>query len=86
MDGRLAVGFDDSTEVLLFDGATLAPLPAPDASGIDNGDLVDVAWSADGATLFAAGRYCDGDGSPVVAWDGAAPGRAGCCRPATTRS
>ena len=33
-----------------------------------------VAWSADGATLFAAGRYDDGSGSPVVAWDGGGAG------------
>ena len=52
---RLAVGFDDSTAVRLFDGHSLDPLPAPDTSGLDNGDLASVAWSADGATLFAGG-------------------------------
>ena len=31
---------------------SLAPLPAPDTSGIDNGNLATVAWSADGATLY----------------------------------
>jgi hypothetical protein len=40
-----------------------------DVDGVDNGNLGRVAWSADGATLFAAGRYRDGHGHPVVAWD-----------------
>ena len=65
---RLAVGFDDSTDVGLFDGRTLAALPAPDTGGIDNGDLIEVAWSADGATLFAAGQYNENGINPVIAW------------------
>jgi len=77
-DGRLAVGFDDTTEVLLYDGETLVELPAPDVGGIDNGDLSKVAWSADGATLFAAGQYPEGEASPVIAWatGGAGPRQA----------
>ena len=67
-DGRLAVGFLDTTAVRLFDGETLAPLPAPNVSGIDNGNLSSIAWSADGGTLFAAGRYAVGGTRPVVAW------------------
>src|SRR5262249_30928742 len=46
---RLAVGYNESTAVSLFDGRDLAPLPGPDTSGIDNGGLSNVAWSADGA-------------------------------------
>lgn len=65
---RLAVGFDDSTRVALLDGRSLAPLAEPDRSGIDNGNLGDVAWSADDQTLLAGGRYDNGAGSPVVAW------------------
>lgn len=69
-DGRLAVGFDGTAAVRIFDGDTLAPLAAPDTDGIDNGDLSKVAWSADGATLFAAGSYDEGSGErPVVQWD-----------------
>ena len=52
---KLAVGYDDTTAVDLLDGHSLAPLPGPDTTGIDNGDLSKVAWSADGATLYAAG-------------------------------
>ena len=54
---KLAVGYDDTTAVDLLDGHSLAPLPGPDTTGIDNGNLSTVAWSADGATLYAAGRY-----------------------------
>lgn len=67
--GRLAVGFDDSTAVRLFDGRSLSPLAPMDTSGLDNGDLSKVTWSADGATLFAAGRFDLEGTSPVIAWD-----------------
>jgi WD40 repeat protein len=70
VDERLAVGFEDSTEVRLYDGAALTALPSPDVRGIDNGNLSSVAWSADGGVLFAAGRYTDErGGNPVVAWN-----------------
>jgi WD40 repeat protein len=65
---RLAVGYDDTTQVDLLDAHTLAPLPRPDLAGIRNGDLSKVAWSHDGATLFAAGRYLPADGRRVLAW------------------
>ena len=69
MDGTLAVGFDDATPVALLDGATLAPRPSPEVGGLDNGDVSTVAWSRDGTTLYAGGRYDDGTGAhPVVAW------------------
>jgi WD40 repeat protein len=69
-DGKvLAVGYDDTTAVDRLDWHTLKPLSAPDTSGIGSGDLSKVAWSADGETLFAGGRYNRGDGIvPVVAW------------------
>ncbi len=65
---RLAVAFTDSTRVALLDGRSLAPLAEPDRRGIDKGDLSKVAWSADGQTLLAGGRYQNGTGNPVVAW------------------
>ena len=73
-DGRLAVGFHDAIEVLLCDGETLAPQVSPDISGIGNGHLSSVAWSANGATLFAAGRYRENDGYPIFGWDGSGAG------------
>ena len=76
-DGRLAVGFSEVTAVALYDGTTHAPLPAPDLRDIDNGNLDAVAWSTDGATLFAAGQYMDASGCPILAWrDGGAGQRA----------
>jgi len=68
-DGRrLTVGYDDSTAVEVLDGQTLAPLYAADTKGVDNGDLFMVAWSADGKTLLAGGRYADGDRFPIRRW------------------
>jgi hypothetical protein len=69
---RLAVGYDDSTAVDVLDGRSLAPLQAAATGGIDNGNLGEVAWAADG-TLLAAGRYAPADGQRVLAW--AAAGR-----------
>jgi WD40 repeat protein len=71
---RLAVGYDDNTALSLFDGHDLTPFPGPDADGIDNGNLGTVAWSADGATLYAGGRYDRERTYPVVAWSDAGAG------------
>jgi WD40 repeat protein len=65
---RLVVGYDDTTQVDLMDARTLAPLPRPDLRGIGNGDLSKVAWSRDGATLFAAGKYWSSGSRPALAW------------------
>jgi len=72
---QLAVGYDDSTRVDRLDARELAPLPRPDLDGLDNsGDLSKVAWSRDGMTLFAAGRYERVDSTPVLAWAGGGAG------------
>lgn len=69
-DGRrIAVGYTDSTCVDVLDAASLTPLFAAETSGIDNGDLSSVAWSADGARLAAAGLYNAGGQWPIVVWD-----------------
>jgi len=65
---RIAVGYHDSTAVDLLDGRTLAQLGRADTAGIGNGDLSKVAWSADGGTLFAGGRYNEGGWRPVLRW------------------
>ena len=55
----LAVGFDQSTRVDIYDAATLEFRFAADVkgiyNGIYNGDLSKVAWSSDGARLVASG-------------------------------
>jgi WD40 repeat protein len=52
---RVAVGFVDSTKVAVLQTSDLAPLYAPDTTGVNNGYLAHIAWSADGRTLYAAG-------------------------------
>lgn len=54
---RLAVGYDDTTRVDVLAGTDLAPLFTPDTSGVATGNFYAVAWSADGRTLVAGGRY-----------------------------
>jgi Caspase domain len=72
---RLAVGYNDTTAVLLIDGHTLTRQPGPDTRALGNGNLGRVAWSADGATLYAGGTYVDRAGtSQVVAWSAAGAG------------
>jgi len=65
---KIAVGFDDSTNVNVLDGHDLAFLYAPDTTGIDNGDLNQVAWSQDGNSLYAGGMYHDNSGTIVIRW------------------
>jgi WD40 repeat protein len=71
---RLAVGYVDSMAVSLFAERDLAPLADPDTRGIDNGNLVYVVWSADGATLYAGGKYDHDSINPILAWSDAGVG------------
>lgn len=75
-DGRrIAVGFEDSTALALLSSTDLAPLAAPDTDGLNNGDLVSVAWSADGQSLFAGGTYFAEGQCPILRWDHNGTGR-----------
>jgi WD40 repeat protein len=67
-DERIAVGFIDATQVSVLDAQDLSLIYQPDTSGIANGNLSNVAWSADGTQLWAGGMFDNGDGSPVVSW------------------
>jgi WD40 repeat protein len=80
-DATLAVGFEDGSEVALFDARSLTPSPGPSPDGPRNaneGNLVRVAWSTDGKTLYAGGRYhlnIEGRQSfPILAWADAGRG------------
>jgi WD40 repeat protein len=66
---RVAVGFSDTTKVEVYSGRDLKQLYAADTRGVDNGNLLTVAWSWDGGTLYAGGRYgyVNGD-RPIRAW------------------
>jgi hypothetical protein len=69
------VGYLDVARVAVLDGATLELLSEPDTTGVANGNLSRIAWSVDGATLFAGGSYDDRDGfNMVVAWSAAGSG------------
>jgi len=56
---RIAIGFDDSTSVAVLQANDLAPLYAPETSGVNRGYLSSVAWSTDGRTLYAGGTFSD---------------------------
>ena len=55
--GKLAIGFHDTTAVEVYDARTLKRLYAAGTDGISGGNLNSVAWSADGARLYAGGTY-----------------------------
>lgn len=68
-DGQqIAVGFNDSTYVDLYDAADLKLIKTIKTKQIDNGDISDVAWSKNGKWLYAGGLYYDGKGNPVLAY------------------
>lgn len=73
---RLAVAYHGITRVDVLSAVSLEFLYAADTTGLDNGDLVSVAWSADGNWLFAAGTQYDSNFMrPVFAWDELGKGR-----------
>ena len=68
-DGRfIAVGFHDGTVVQVLDAETLAEVARPAIAGVDNGNLVSVAWSADGRYLLAGGGWGAGGKRMVRRW------------------
>lgn len=72
-DGRrLAVGLADRpvVQVLAVDDAGLRPAPGPaPGAALPRGGFSSVAWSADGAVLYAAGTAQDGAGvHPLRRW------------------
>jgi WD40 repeat protein len=66
--GKLAIGFYDTTAVEVYDARTLKRLYATDTSGISGGDLSKVAWSADGAQLYAGGTFMPPSGRRLLIW------------------
>ncbi len=71
---RLAIGFEDAAAVEVRDAHDLSLLFAPDTSGVDDGALNSVAWSADGRTLAAGGRWQIEGSRPVRLWSQAGRG------------
>ncbi len=64
---KIAVGYHDTTRVDVLSGRDLSYLFSPDTYGVDNGNLLAVAWSTDGS-LFAGGRYTRNAICPIFQW------------------
>ncbi len=64
---RIAIAFDDWKRVYVLSGRDLSQLYEPNTSGIYKGTLSQVAWSADGQTLYAGGGAHDADKGPLIA-------------------
>jgi len=62
---QVAVGFEDATKVAVLSGQDLSFRFAPSAPDVRNQNLGNVAWSADGQKLYAAGTY-QREGSRVI--------------------
>ncbi|MEI6608383.1 MAG: caspase family protein [Deltaproteobacteria bacterium] len=74
-DGKLlAAGFQDTTKVDVLSARDLSFLYSADTSGVNNGILSAVAFSADGHNLYAGGTYHTGIQSPIFVWDAAGKG------------
>src|SRR5262245_9983694 len=75
-DDRIAVSFSDTTAVEVYDAASLEWRFAADTTGVKNGNLGRVAWSADGMRLYAGGQYGTGQTRHIRVWDRAGEGPA----------
>jgi WD40 repeat protein len=73
---KVAVGYDDTSAVDVYDAATLVWRFAADTKDVTGGNISDIAWSADGERLYAGGTYHKGNHNPVVVWDRQGMGRA----------
>lgn len=65
---RIAIGFADRPRVSVLSADNLSREQEPNARGLSKGGLSKVAWSQDGARLFAAGRYQAQGRFPVIVW------------------
>ena len=65
---QIAVGYADSTRVDVLDGRTLQPLFQADTTGVEDGNLGRVAWSAKGRLLYAGGQYALSGVSKLRRW------------------
>jgi len=64
----IAVGFEDNRVVQVLDAGTLAEVARPSTVGVNNGNLLNVDWSADGRSLVAGGRWDVGGKCQVRRW------------------
>ncbi len=67
---KIAVTFDDSKAIDIYDTHTLKKISEADTSQIPRGNFYGVTWSADGLRLYAGGRGYQVNGrNVVVIWD-----------------
>ena len=71
---RVAVGYADKRAVDIYDAKTLKRLFAANTKGVANGDMIAVAWSADGTRLYGGGRWQVSGRSPLRVWTKAGRG------------
>lgn len=64
---QIAVGYHDTNCVDVLSGSSLELFFSADTTGTNN-NLMTIAWSVDGAFLFAAGRYVVHDRFPIHSW------------------
>lgn len=68
-DGReIAMGFNGAKRINIFSADDLSFRHAPDVTGVTKGNLMAVAWSADGRFLYAAGMWQKNRKFPVRRW------------------
>ncbi len=68
--GKIAVTFDNSKAIDIYDTRTLKKIVSPDTSSIPRGNFYGVTWSPDGLRLYAGGRGYQVNGrNVVVIWD-----------------
>jgi WD40 repeat protein len=73
--GKLAIGFNESTLVNIYDARTLKRIYPADINGILGGSLSSVSWSTDGARLYAGGQHQSADWRvPIFIWQEEAQG------------
>ncbi len=65
---HIAVGYDGETSVDVYDADTLKLLFSADTTLANNGNLGSVAWSNNGHTLYAGGRYDKNGDNPIFRW------------------
>ena len=65
---EVAAGYDDVARVDVFSGRDLSPLFSPNVSDLIGAALESVAWSSDGQTLYAGGRWWLNTADHIRAW------------------
>ena len=71
---RVAVGYNDTKDIVVLSGADLRELFRPDTSGIPNVGLAAVGWSEDERLLFAGGYWEKDNVWQVRRWSDAGRG------------